>query len=138
MPGYSERTRRLDFPELGADVWVVIRNPLLLPLEPDEWDGLTVAQRGRARYVRWIASWNLPDPASETDELLGPPSDDTVARAPSGVLRRVLQEVADWGNPLAPTKDNSNTGSTSLSPPTPSSAAPGPETTSPESSPTSA
>ena len=137
MPAYSERTRRIEFPELGDDIWVDVRNPLLLPMEPEAWDALKPRQRAFARLQRWIAAWNVPDP--DTGDLLGPASNETLAKAPSAILDKVATEAMGWSNPLGRTPDNSSTetpSNTSSS----SSPEPPPETseTSPPSSSTSA
>ena len=58
MAGYTERTVRLEFPELGEGCFVRIRNPLLMPLVRPEKDE-TLYDYGVRQVRRLIIEWNV-------------------------------------------------------------------------------
>ena len=97
MSGYRDRTLRLDFPELADDCYVVIRNPLLVADDPDEWADLSGADRLRKRLARVVVSWNVWDAEQDEVTVLPLPTLDDPSpldRIPVVILRRMIEEVA--------------------------------------------
>lgn len=103
--GYTDRTITLTFDELGPDISVTIRNPLLLPVSkltprpiPLKDDGTPVndddAQTASYEVIAGIiTTWNVFDPLADTDVLLGAPSVETVAQLPVAILNALASEL---------------------------------------------
>lgn len=109
--GYKQsKTVRLDFPELGDDCHVIIRNPMLMSqdeLTPD----LSIALNDEGRpvdmeaarlasvdlsgtlIVSWVM-WDINDP-SEDPEVLPLPSEDpkSMSKVPSPVVAAISKRV---------------------------------------------
>jgi len=76
----ARRLLRQDFPQLGDDVWVEMKNPLLLPIDclrpqveprrlPDgSLDMQHVAEMGYALTARLITAWSVYDATDESDD----------------------------------------------------------------------
>ncbi len=116
MAGYTaHRVLRHEFPELGPDVWVELKNPYLLPAnrlnparEPRRLpngtvDMADVAKIGYDLYSWLVVDWNVYpawDGESEMDtEPLGPPSPETLARVPTPVEVWITEQVSAAGRP---------------------------------------
>lgn len=108
------RTLHKAFPQLDDGVFVVIRNPALMPLTalvPEEQVERDAQGRpkdlARLREVnaRWLASfiteWHVPDPADESDEpaLLGEPSAATVGRCPGLITSWIVDQITAVTDP---------------------------------------
>ena len=106
--GYKDRTLRLEFPELGDGLYVVLRNPRLMP--PDtgqpnialsDTDGLLRA--GKRRVARLLIDWHLWDARVEDDDVpLRLPTVDDLEPfdgCPDYVMRKVSREVNRLSDP---------------------------------------
>lgn len=113
---YTNRTIRLAFdgtddnlPLLGDDIWVVIRNPMLMPmsvLQPDVQIELNAegqptdpvaAVKGTMNIVtKLIADWNVYDPTDFSDApalLPLPATVENVEKLPMAILN-AINEIA--------------------------------------------
>ena len=111
MGGYRDRTVRIDFPELGDDCFVIIRNPLLEPfdrdavvtprLEDGSFDELAMHDRSTNRFAKLVVDWMLYD--AEGNVLPLPSVDASVAeRVPGHVYNMLMVEGAKLANPTKP------------------------------------
>lgn len=114
MPGYDNRFKRIDFPELGSDVFVTIRNPKTMPPSMLRPEGVALDANGnpldeveaeKAMYrvlATLVRDWNVYDASSDADEqplLPLPATADSVERLPLAIINRVATELADAANP---------------------------------------
>jgi hypothetical protein len=107
--GYANRFVRLEFPELGDDVYVEIRNPQLAPpamlrgdvsptpegYSPDTWHTFVVV-------AKLVKSWQVFDAESDEDEqpvLELPATPETVAKVPATILRKITGLIEEAINP---------------------------------------
>ncbi len=117
MAGYRNRFIPLMFPELaedGDEVWVSIRNPLLVPpgeLQPapvpTHADGTPVDPQAAteamfAVIAKLIVAWRVYDASvvAEQQPLLElPATPESVGRLPTVVLNRIAEEINKINNP---------------------------------------
>lgn len=112
--GYTNRTIRLAFdgtddayPMLGEDIWVVIQNPMLMPMntlqstmhiEADEngrpKDPEAAARASLETITKLIVDWNVYDPADVSDDpapLSLPATVDKVELLPLAIVQPILE-----------------------------------------------
>lgn len=95
MPGYANRTVRLDFPELsepGDSIYIILRNRKTVPLETltgpegaDEGERADPARFGREVIARMVVDWHVYDAFDDGDNQAAlplPATPDLVARLP--------------------------------------------------------
>jgi hypothetical protein len=114
MPGYDNRFKRLDFPDLGPDVYVTMRNaktmapsqlrPEGIPLGPDgnPLDDNEAERAMHAVLAKLVRDWHVYDATSDEDEqpLLGlPATDDDIRRLPLEILKKMTAELGAAANP---------------------------------------
>lgn len=113
---YLSRTIRIEFPELGDDIWVSIHNPLLMPiskLQPDtdvklNPDGTPTdpkaAIRGTFEIVaKLVLSWNVYDPMDTSeapDPLPMPATPELVEKLPQLITMKINEIVGKALSPL--------------------------------------
>lgn len=104
---YAEKTIRRDFHELGPDVWVEIRNPLLMPEEKLQTRPPRVDDKGnvdrddaykkaREMMAGLIVDWHVFD--YDTDDLLDIPTQANLGRCPVAItnwIGKLVQEARD-------------------------------------------
>ncbi len=110
---YLNRTIRLEFPELGPDVWVAIHNPMLMPSSRLQSD-IDIALDANGRPVdskqavdasfdiaaKLIASWNVYDPFDETDTPLELPATiEKLRLLPMSITLKISEIVGKALNP---------------------------------------
>lgn len=106
---YTNRTIRIDFPELGDDIWVSINNPMLMPvslLSPR--DDVKLDAEGHITdrkaavdstfeiAARLIVSWNVYDPMDDSAEPQPfglPATVDMLRKLPMLVVTRISEIV---------------------------------------------
>lgn len=105
------RTIRKDFPDLGDDVWVEIRNPRMLPLDrtrpkrmpKTNSDGAVDLDDARGLGYALIASlitgWHVWDATVDDEVWLEDITSDTVRRVPSPVELWIAEQLTAAGRP---------------------------------------
>lgn len=110
MPGYANRTIKLDFPDLaepGDDIFVIIKNPKTVPLGEltpkgggSVVDGQVDMEKAMPAMNGVIAglvkAWHVYDATSLDDDqpVLPLPADaDAVARLPHEITNRIIELV---------------------------------------------
>jgi hypothetical protein len=110
---YTNRTIRLDFPELGDDIWVVINNPMLMPASRLQSDiDIKVGEDGKpidpkqaitATFdiaSKLVQSWNVYDPFDETDTPMELPATiEKLQLLPMTITLRISEIVGKALNP---------------------------------------
>lgn len=114
MPGYDNRFKRIDFPELGEDVFITIRNPKTLPPSMMRPEGIRVDAAGnpvdeeeteRAMYAviaKLVRDWHVYDASSDEDEqplLTLPATADKIGQLPLVILKALGNEIQVAINP---------------------------------------
>lgn len=114
MPGYDNRFKRIDFPELGEDVFITIRNPKTLPPSMMRPEGIRVDAAGnpvdeeeteRAMYAviaKLVRDWHVYDASSDEDEqplLMLPATADKIGQLPLVILKALGNEIQVAVNP---------------------------------------
>lgn len=114
IPGYDNRFKRIDFPELGDGIFVTIRNPKTLPPKKLRPEGIALDASGnpkneeeaeQAMYVvlaKLIQDWHVYDASSEEMEqplLPLPATADLVSRLPMDIINKIANELASAANP---------------------------------------
>jgi hypothetical protein len=108
---YLPRTVRKDFPELGPDVWVEIRNPLRLPdallvprkakMTPVIEDGVTIGENFDMEDVTLaleetiaalVLRWHVYDESAEADNVEIPVSEC----GPETLRNKVPRVIVKW------------------------------------------
>ena len=160
MSGYANRVIKIDFPDLAEDqetdpVWVIIRNPRLMPGDEiqsvyqgntgfDDAGKVTDREAARQTAAKLVAKlvvaarvYDATAPVSfdpltgailNGDQPLLPPppwSQETAARLPQEIMTKISETFAEAVNP--PKGPEAPT-PTSSSPPSPSTTEPGAET----------
>ncbi len=110
---YLNRTIRLDFPELGDDIWVVVSNPMLMPssrLQSDieiELDDAGKPKDSKAAVratfdiaSKLVVAWNVYDPFDDTETPLELPATvDKMALLPMTITLKISEIVGKALNP---------------------------------------
>jgi hypothetical protein len=114
MPGYDNRFKRIDFPVLGEDVYVTIRNPKTLPPSVLRPEGISLDQNGNpasdeqaeaAMYkvlATLVRDWHVYDATSDADDqplLELPATAAGVERLPLEIINKIATELAAATNP---------------------------------------
>ncbi len=116
MPGYHNRTIRLDFPELSEDgdnVHVILKNPKTVPLDELQPvdislgpDGQPLEEEARPAMYKVIAglvkAWHVYDATSLDDDqprLPLPATGDTVACLPWDIIKEILKRIKEVTDP---------------------------------------
>jgi hypothetical protein len=117
IPGYRNRTIRLDFPELSEDddlVYVVMRNPRTVPTDQlnardVQLDGQGVPVdpedaklAGREVLVGLIVDAHVYDASTQADDqplLALPLSPEDIAKLPLEIQNRIITEINNARNP---------------------------------------
>ncbi len=114
MPGYDNRFKRIDFADMGADVYVVIRNPKTMPPSMIRPEGVTMDANGnpvneeqaeKAMYqvlATLIRDWRVYDATSDAEDqplLELPATAASVGRLPLGIINRIASELGEATNP---------------------------------------
>lgn len=128
IAGYANRVIHMPFPELSEDpendpIWVSLRNPRLVPPEelrpkgvatdPNTGQPLDTNAAEMAMYTvfaKLIIGWRVYDASyMALDETTGepldqprlpmPPTPETVAKLPSAILTRLVEEFTQAANP---------------------------------------
>lgn len=117
MP-YLNRTIRFDYPELGDDIWVVIHNPMLMPmsvLRPESDVEIVngqvadLAQATDATYEiisKLIITWNVYDPLDVSEEPNVLPLPATIETCKKLPLKIVMDINESAGKAFTPEKTN--------------------------------
>lgn len=122
MAGYKNRALTLEFPELSEDgdrVYVMIRNPKLVPIEqlltgvPVGADGQPLdrelaRRKGYEKIANLVIDWHVYDATAVGEEqpLLGlPATADLVAKLPFEISERIAEEVNRVGEDPTVTPD---------------------------------
>ncbi|HEY6021604.1 MAG TPA: hypothetical protein VIY48_17575 [Candidatus Paceibacterota bacterium] len=116
---YTNRTIRIEFPELGDDIWVAIHNPMLMPssmLQPDTdiklnsnnepVDPRAAIEGAYEVAAKLVSSWNIYDPLDTSDNpepFPVPATSELLKKAPQIVTMRISEFV---GKALDPAKPN--------------------------------
>lgn len=116
---YTNRTIRIEYPELGDDIWVAIQNPMLMPismLQPDSdikigSDGIPEDPKAAIHgsfevAAKLVSSWNVydpMDPAENPDPMPLPATAEKLERLPQVITLRISEYV---GKALAPLNKN--------------------------------
>lgn len=114
---YTNRTIRLDFPELGDDIWVVINNPLLMPIsylqsnvdiKLDENNRPTEPSQAVDASLdiasRMVLSWNVYDPMDTSEEPVPfemPATVEKLRRLPLIIVTKISEIVGKALNPTS-------------------------------------
>jgi hypothetical protein len=114
MAGYDNRFKRIDFPALGSDIYVTIRNPKTLPPNKLRPEGIALDMNGnpkneseaeQAMYAvlaKLIQDWHVYDASSEEDEqpvLPLPATPEAIGKLPMEIINKVATELASAANP---------------------------------------
>lgn len=114
MPGYNNRFKRIDFPELGDDVFVTIRNPKTLPPQKMQPEGVQLDAQGnpvdedaaeKAMYAvmaTLVRDWLVYDASSDEDDqplLTLPATAESIGKLPLEILRALGAEIRSVVNP---------------------------------------
>ncbi len=115
---YLNRTIRLAFdgtddsmPKLGDDIWVVIRNPMLMPgsalstgieIDPNNVDMARALQHSQIMAARLIESWNVYNPDDPNDPPTPyplPATPEMVATLPVVIVNKIAELAGQALNP---------------------------------------
>lgn len=112
---YTNRTIRIEYPELGDDIWVCIQNPMLMPismLQPNtdvKVDANGIPEDPKAAIhgsfevaAKLVSSWNVYDPFDESEDptpIPMPATAEKLEKLPQIVTLRISEYV---GKALAP------------------------------------
>lgn len=114
MPGYDNRFKRIDFPDLGDGVYVVLRNPKTLPPSKMKPEGIQLDATGNpvdeedaeramlAVIAKLVRDWNVYDASSDEDEqplLPLPATTESMECLPLEILKRLSEEIRLAVNP---------------------------------------
>jgi hypothetical protein len=114
ISGYDNRFKRIDFPELGADIYVTIRNPKTQPPSKLKPEGIRLDEAGNpvdedeaevAMYkvlATLIRDWHVYDASSDEDEqplLPLPATAEAVGLLPMEIINKIANELAAAVNP---------------------------------------
>lgn len=114
MPGYANRFITIQFPQLGDDLWVTIRNPKTLApdtLRPADipvdaaGNPLNPAQAETEMYrvlSSLVKDWHVYDATSDADDqpvLELPATPDLIRKLPVEIINRIAEELAGGVNP---------------------------------------
>lgn len=110
---YTNRTIRLDFPELGYDIWVIINNPMLMPSSRLQSD-IDIQTDAQGRPIdpkaavaatfdiaaKLVSSWNVYDPFDETETPIPlPATPEKMALLPMSITLKISEIVGKALNP---------------------------------------
>lgn len=114
MPGYDNRFKRVDFPDLGSGVYVMMRNPKTMPpsrLRPEgialdaQGNPVNEAEAEKAMYkvlAALVHDWHVYDATSDADEqpvLDLPATSDSMEKLPLEIINKLASELANATNP---------------------------------------
>lgn len=114
MPGYDNRFKRIDFPELGDDVYVTIRNPKTMAPSKLRPEGIKLDAQGNpvnedeaeiAMYgvmAALVRDWRVYDATSDEDDqplLELPATVESIGKLPLEILKRLSSELGAAVNP---------------------------------------
>lgn len=122
MPGYANRLKYIDFPELGDDIRVILRNPALMTADELAGDNVAIdpvtglpadmdaAKRSMyGTIAKLVVGWTCYDATApmfdedgqEIDQpaLPLPATAASVAKLPSAILTRLAESVKQAVNP---------------------------------------
>lgn len=114
MPGYADRFKTIQFPDLGDDLWITIRNPKTLPpssMRPGQiatdmnGNPLDNEQAEAQMYgvlATLVKDWHVYDATSEEEDqpvLDLPATAESIAKLPLGIINRIAEELEAAINP---------------------------------------
>lgn len=114
IPGYDNRFKRIDFPELGDGVYVTLRNPKTLPPSKMQPEGIQLNSDGNpvneedaeramlAVIARLVRDWHVYDASSDEDDqplLTLPATVESMECLPLEILKRLGEEIRLAVNP---------------------------------------
>lgn len=122
MPGYANRLKYVDFPELGDDIRVIMRNPALMTTDElagdnvavDPVSGLPVDMEAAKQSMygtiaKLVVGWTVFDATAPMFDAEGneidqpalplPATRESVAKLPSAILTKLATIVKDTVNP---------------------------------------
>lgn len=123
MSGYDNRFKRIDFPDLGEDVYVTIRNPKTLPPSKLKPEGIRLDASGNplnedeaesamyAVLATLVRDWRVYDASSDADDqplLELPATANSVGRLPLAIINKIANELAAAVNPNSPQDPNTS------------------------------
>lgn len=114
IPGYDNRFKRIDFPELGSDVYVTIRNPKTMAPSKLRPEGVQLDAQGNpanedeaeaAMYgvmAALVRDWHVYDATSDDDDqplLKLPATVEEITKLPLEILKKLSAELGAAVNP---------------------------------------
>lgn len=102
MAGYENRFIRHDFPELGENIFVEMRNPMSCPPDLLNLDGATDINGHYVRLARLIRNWHVLDATSDEDdqpELALPATPESVRQLPSRIVMTLIKTLNEGLTP---------------------------------------